>query len=249
MPPGIGRPDYAEDGMPKSGNPPPAWVIEVKTEEDIAGMRAAGKVARWVRGQCGRSVRHRQGRARRSFETHGSLSSSTVAAAGSRCTPRCLHVYLAFILCMLIPARCCFLQQAKRAVTESGEISVVRFQGSGTQMGTPNAVLSKHMIEPFVFSPRIVACWSSCSLLTAFARRCFRRREVLDLAGKAVKIGATTDDVDRACHEAAVERGAYPSPLNYFGFPKRYVCACASCRCVLGVFWLNFGPVEKKAGR
>lgn len=32
--------------MPKDGNPPPAWVIEVKTEEDIAGMRAAGKVAR-----------------------------------------------------------------------------------------------------------------------------------------------------------------------------------------------------------
>ncbi|CAM9439501.1 unnamed protein product [Ectocarpus fasciculatus] len=90
VPPEIGHPDYAEDGMPKGGNPPPAWVIEVKTEEDIAGMRAAGKVA----------------------------------------------------------------------------------------------------------------------------------REVLDLAGKAVQLGATTDDVDRACHEAALERGAYPSPLNYFGFPK-----------------------------
>ncbi|CAN0488047.1 unnamed protein product, partial [Hapterophycus canaliculatus] len=33
-------------------------------------------------------------------------------------------------------------------------------------------------------------------------------REVLDLAGQAVKVGATTDDVDRACHEAAVARGA-----------------------------------------
>lgn len=47
-------------------------------------------------------------------------------------------------------------------------------------------------------------------------------REVLDLAGQAVKVGATTDDVDRVCHEAAVARGAYPSPLNYHGFPKRY---------------------------
>ena len=46
-------------------------------------------------------------------------------------------------------------------------------------------------------------------------------REVLDLAGKAVVVGATTDDVDRVCHDAAVERGAYPSPLNYHGFPKR----------------------------
>lgn len=43
----------------------------------------------------------------------------------------------------------------------------------------------------------------------------------MDLAGKAVAVGATTDDVDRACHEAAVARNAYPSPLNYFGFPKR----------------------------
>lgn len=47
-------------------------------------------------------------------------------------------------------------------------------------------------------------------------------REVLDLAGKAVVPGATTDDVDRVCHEATVARGAYPSPLNYFGFPKRW---------------------------
>ncbi|CAM9528220.1 unnamed protein product [Ascophyllum nodosum] len=45
-------------------------------------------------------------------------------------------------------------------------------------------------------------------------------REVLDLAGQAVVAGVTTDDVDRVCHEAAVERGAYPSPLNYHGFPK-----------------------------
>ncbi len=43
----------------------------------------------------------------------------------------------------------------------------------------------------------------------------------MDLSGQAVKVGATTDDIDRVCHEAAVARGAYPSPLNYFGFPKR----------------------------
>ncbi|CAM9315856.1 unnamed protein product, partial [Ectocarpus sp. 12 AP-2014] len=26
VPPEIGHPDYAEDGMPKGGHPPPAWV-------------------------------------------------------------------------------------------------------------------------------------------------------------------------------------------------------------------------------
>jgi methionyl aminopeptidase len=45
-------------------------------------------------------------------------------------------------------------------------------------------------------------------------------REVLDLAGAAVKVGVTGDELDRIVHEATVERGAYPSPLNYHCFPK-----------------------------
>ena len=45
-------------------------------------------------------------------------------------------------------------------------------------------------------------------------------REVLDLAGAMVKEGITTDEIDAAVHEASIERGAYPSPLNYRNFPK-----------------------------
>lgn len=45
-------------------------------------------------------------------------------------------------------------------------------------------------------------------------------REVLDEAGKAVRAGATTDEIDRVTHEATIERNAYPSPLNYYNFPK-----------------------------
>jgi len=45
-------------------------------------------------------------------------------------------------------------------------------------------------------------------------------REILDLAGKAVKPGITTDEIDTIVHEAILEAGAYPSPLNYHGFPK-----------------------------
>lgn len=43
---------------------------------------------------------------------------------------------------------------------------------------------------------------------------------MLDACGRAVKVGATTDDIDRVCHEASVERDCYPSPLNYHEFPK-----------------------------
>eukprot|EP00559_Dactyliosolen_fragilissimus_P006616 CAMPEP_0184865262 /NCGR_PEP_ID=MMETSP0580-20130426/17462_1 /TAXON_ID=1118495 /ORGANISM="Dactyliosolen fragilissimus" /LENGTH=454 /DNA_ID=CAMNT_0027364379 /DNA_START=25 /DNA_END=1389 /DNA_ORIENTATION=+ len=45
-------------------------------------------------------------------------------------------------------------------------------------------------------------------------------REVLDIAGRAVKVGVTTDEIDNLVHAETIKRGAYPSPLNYHGFPK-----------------------------
>lgn len=45
-------------------------------------------------------------------------------------------------------------------------------------------------------------------------------REVLDIVCAAVKPGVTTDELDRIVHEATIERGMYPSPLNYYNFPK-----------------------------
>lgn len=37
---------------------------------------------------------------------------------------------------------------------------------------------------------------------------------------KAIKVGVTTDEIDRVVHEACIARNAYPSPLNYHGYPK-----------------------------
>jgi len=45
-------------------------------------------------------------------------------------------------------------------------------------------------------------------------------REALEVGGRAVAVGATTDEVDAAVHEFVVARGAYPSPLGYMGFQK-----------------------------
>src|SRR3546814_11551756 len=44
--------------------------------------------------------------------------------------------------------------------------------------------------------------------------------EVLALTGAAVAPGVTTDELDAICHQACIDRGGYPSPLNYSGFPK-----------------------------
>jgi len=49
---------------------------------------------------------------------------------------------------------------------------------------------------------------------------CHLGREVLDLAGHMVRPGVTTDEIDVAVHEACLERGCYPSPLNYYHYPK-----------------------------
>lgn len=45
-------------------------------------------------------------------------------------------------------------------------------------------------------------------------------RECLDEGAKACGVGVTTDEIDRIVHEAAIDRDCYPSPLNYYKFPK-----------------------------
>ena len=45
-------------------------------------------------------------------------------------------------------------------------------------------------------------------------------RKVLDYACSLAKPGVLTDEIDEAVHDAIIEEGAYPSPLNYAGFPK-----------------------------
>lgn len=49
---------------------------------------------------------------------------------------------------------------------------------------------------------------------------CLLARRALDAAHAAVRPGVTTDKLDRIVHETIVEGGGYPSPLNYYNFPK-----------------------------
>jgi len=45
-------------------------------------------------------------------------------------------------------------------------------------------------------------------------------RTVLDHVLSSVRVGITTEELDEIAHNKAIELGAYPSPLNYHGFPK-----------------------------
>lgn len=59
-------------------------------------------------------------------------------------------------------------------------------------------------------------------------------REMLDLACSMAVAGVTTDEIDEHVHKAIIERGAYPAPLNYMGFPKS-LCASNNDRCCHGI--------------
>lgn len=45
-------------------------------------------------------------------------------------------------------------------------------------------------------------------------------RDALDIGHAAIKVGVTTEEIDRIVHEYIISQEAYPSPLNYYGFPR-----------------------------
>ncbi len=71
--------------------------------------------------------------------------------------------------------------------------------------------VAKRVAEPRVKSPEVIAAMRVTSKIAA---------EILQLAGAHLQVGMTTDEVDAYVHQLHLEREAYPSPLNYSGYPK-----------------------------
>ncbi|MCV5222403.1 M24 family metallopeptidase, partial [Escherichia coli] len=44
--------------------------------------------------------------------------------------------------------------------------------------------------------------------------------EILEMIEPHIQVGVTTDELNKICHEYALEKGAYSAPLDYHGFPK-----------------------------
>lgn len=49
---------------------------------------------------------------------------------------------------------------------------------------------------------------------------CKLASETLEYIAPFVKPGVSTEELNKLCHDYIVKNGAYPSPLNYHGFPK-----------------------------
>ncbi|QSL66595.1 hypothetical protein MERGE_000977 [Pneumocystis wakefieldiae] len=79
--------------------------------------------------------------------------------------------------------------------------------------------------------------------------RCFKAmiltKEEQQAMPAALKPGITTDEIDEIVHMACIERNSYPSPLNYYNFPKS-VCTSVNetiCHGIPDKYVLKHGDI------
>ena len=51
-------------------------------------------------------------------------------------------------------------------------------------------------------------------------KACKLAKNILTQAGDTIRVGMTTDEIDQLVFDLSIAHNAYPSPLNYRGFPK-----------------------------
>ena len=62
-------------------------------------------------------------------------------------------------------------------------------------------------------------------------KSCQLARKILTSAATLIKPGVTTQMIDDFVFDMATKNGAYPSPLNYRGFPKSVCTSVNNCAC------------------
>lgn len=60
---------------------------------------------------------------------------------------------------------------------------------------------------------------------------CKLAARTLEHAGKFVRAGITTDEINQIVHDFTLSHGAIPAPLNYHGFPKSVCTSVNACIC------------------
>ncbi|XP_076062196.1 methionine aminopeptidase 1D, mitochondrial isoform X2 [Oratosquilla oratoria] len=75
--------------------------------------------------------------------------------------------------------------------------------------------------------PEIKADWQ----IEGMREACILARKTLNEVRDSIQVGMTTDAIDAIVHETAINNGAYPSPLNYRGFPKSVCTSVNNVAC------------------
>ncbi|KAJ8282439.1 hypothetical protein COCON_G00049580 [Conger conger] len=90
----------------------------------------------------------------------------------------------------------------------------------------PAYTVPKHIMRPDYVTTGTVPDWADYieikdeDQIQGLRRACQLARHILLLAGRSLKVGMTTDEIDFIVHQEAIRHNAYPSPLRYGGFPK-----------------------------
>ncbi|XP_054063925.1 methionine aminopeptidase 1D, mitochondrial isoform X3 [Rissa tridactyla] len=93
-------------------------------------------------------------------------------------------------------------------------------------MVSPAHPVPKHIKKPDYVTTGIVPDWGDDieikneDQIQGLRQACQLARHVLLLAGKGLKVGMTTEEIDSIVHHEIIRQNAYPSPLGYGGFPK-----------------------------
>ena len=90
---------------------------------------------------------------------------------------------------------------------------------------TPMRSVPDHIVKPSYAATGRVERWNephvkSPDVIARMRHACAMAADILRQAGDFVRPGITTDEIDVLVHDLTVESGAYPSPLNYHGYPK-----------------------------
>jgi methionyl aminopeptidase len=83
------------------------------------------------------------------------------------------------------------------------------------------------------------------SMLARMREACQLGADTLAMVGPHLKPGITTDDINTLVHDYTIKHGAWPSPLNYNGFPKS-VCTSVNevvCHGIPGKRVLHDGDI------
>ena len=76
---------------------------------------------------------------------------------------------------------------------------------------TGKPVQPRNEIVPVVSDPEDIA---------KLKKACLIARMALDEGHRMVKVGVTTEQIDEVVHKFIIDNGGYPSPLNYYNFPR-----------------------------
>ncbi|XP_077128813.1 methionine aminopeptidase 1D, mitochondrial isoform X1 [Ranitomeya variabilis] len=91
---------------------------------------------------------------------------------------------------------------------------------------SPAHPIPEHIMKPDYVTTGIVPDWGDFieikdeDQIQGLRQACQLARHILLTAGRTLKVGMTTEEIDTFVHHNIITRNAYPSPLGYGGFPK-----------------------------